>query len=362
MIYLDSASTTPISEEVLKEMIPYLTTKYGNPNSIHSLGIEARMAIDKAREQVASIINANPDQIIFTSGGSEANNLVLHGIRKVYPSIEIISSKMEHTSTIKALESDDNKMLVSYAEELEADYETSWATLLWKMYVNNEVGQVTDVYNIGRKYYGNDNYLFGTDCVQALGFERIDVKEMKCDFLTMSAHKIHGPKGVGALYIRDKGLIEPIINGGVNQEFGLRGGTENVAGIVGFGAACEIAMNNWNNNRKNILYFRKLFLENLDGIRYNLNCTDESKILSIEIPEIDAETFVLAMSSCGVAVSAGSACKNGESVANQSLLAYGLSENKIRSTVRFSFSETNEEDEIIKAAQITKQVINILRN
>lgn len=359
MIYLDSASTTPMTEPVIKAMMPYLTTQYGNPNSIHTLGIEARKAVDKAREQVAEIINAEPNQIVFTSGGSEANNLVLHGIRKVFPSIEIISSRMEHTSSIRALESVQNKSLVSFVEDLEDDYETHWATLLWKMYVNNEVGQVTNVYDIGEACYGNDNYLFGTDCVQALGFERIDVKEMMCDFLTMSAHKIHGPKGVGALYVRDKELIKPIINGGVNQEFGLRGGTENVAGIVGFGAACDIALKNREENRKRIIYLRELFLENLKDIRYNLNCKDESKILSIEFPNIDAETFVLALSSFDIAVSSGSACRNKESIVNQALLSYGLTENQARNTVRFSFSDINREDEVIEAAKRVKGIINM---
>lgn len=361
MIYLDSASTTPMHSEVVSEMIPYLTTQYGNPNSIHSLGIEARKAVDKAREQVAAAINAEPKQIVFTSGGSEANNMVIHGIKKAFPSVDYMSSRMEHTSTLKALEAEAkavNKSVVSFIEDVgEYDYDAAWGTLIWQMFVNNEVGKVNDVYNIGEKCIGNDNLLFGTDCVQAFGFERIDVKEMKCDFATVSAHKIHGPKGVGALFIRDEGLIEPIINGGINQEFGMRGGTENVAGIVGFGKACEIAESNREENRRKILYLRNLFLENLDGIDYKVNCNSESKILSVQFPKVDSETLVLLLAASEVAVSSGSACRNRESHVNSVLTTYGLSDKEARNTIRISFMDDNTEEEVIVASQVISKTI-----
>ena len=203
--------------------------------------------------------------------------------------------------------------------------------------------------------------LFGCDCVQALGFEEVDVKEMRCDFASMSSHKIHGPKGVGALYAKDLDSLHPLIGGGVNQEFGIRGGTENVAGIVGFGQACEIAMKNREENKSKILLLRNLFLEHIDGINYKLNCSDQSKILSIQLPGIDAETFVLVMSSLGVAISAGSACRNLEAEANGALIAYGLTETEARNTIRISFMETLTENDIINAAEKFKAATKILK-
>lgn len=362
MIYLDSAATTPVSNDVLDTMIPYLTTEYGNPNSVHQMGLIARRAIDKARQQVADAINANPKNIIFTSGGSEANNLVIQGLKKAHHYIKYFSNKMEHTSSMRALE-----FVHDYDSQVEFDneFDISQCTyfkqaLVWMMYVNNEVGKVNPVYKIGGECYGNNDLYFGTDCVQALGFERIDVEEMKCDFLTISAHKIHGPKGIGAVYVRDPELIEPLIYGGVSQEYGLRGGTENVAGIVGFGAACERITGNELENKARILWLRNLFLEKLDGLDYKLNCADESKILSIQFPGIDSETLVLALSSQGIAISSGSACRNKETEENSALIAYGLTNKAARNTVRISFMESNTEDEIIKAVNTIKQSVEFL--
>ena len=367
MIYLDSASTTPLSNEVLNEMMPYLTGEYGNPNSIHELGIKSRKAIEEARERVAEIINANPRQIVFTSGGSEGNNTIIHGIKKVFPDITYVSSKMEHTSTINALDAEfDTPKRVWFLDEPELKkgntlvgiYRIDTSPIfIWRMFVNNEVGQVNNVYNIGKEFNGHDNLFFGSDCVQALGFEKIDVNEMQCDFLTISSHKIHGPKGIGALYVRDKSLIEPLINGGVNQEFGMRGGTENVAGIVGFGKACELAGKNREENKSRILYLRNLFLEELDGVDYKVNCSDPSKILSLQFPGINAETLVLMLSANGIAVSAGSACRNREDEVNKALIAFGLTEIEARSTIRISLMESLGENDIIKSTGKLKSIL-----
>ena len=361
MIYLDSAATTPIRKEVLKEMIPFLTTKYGNPNSVYELGRDSRMAIDEARERVASSINANPRNIVFTSGGSEANNIVLRGFNRDVT----YKYANEHTSSNKAADAYGNLIVNLSADDwiasnLHQNNDSELLELVWYMYVNNETGKKNPVHEIGSICSGNPLSAFGTDCVQALGFEKIDVEEIKCDFMTLSSHKIHGPKGVGALYVRDRDLINPLILGGANQEFGLRGGTENVAGIVGFGKACEIATKNLDENRERILYLRNLFIRNLDGIRYIINCNDESKILSIQLPGIDSETFVVAMSTMGTAISSGSACKNGESKANEALIAMGLNHDQAMNTVRFSFMESLLEDEVINAAMQCKQVIKML--
>lgn len=366
MVYLDSASTTPLLDEVLQEMLPYLKDMYGNPNSIHTAGIEARKAIDQARERVAEAINAEPEQIIFTSGGSEANNLAIKGA-----DVECgVFSKMEHTSSVRAMNClpvalETVGSIRDFLTECLAVNRVGIPGIAWKMFVNNELGLVSPVYDIGELLRDKNNLLFGTDCVQALGFEHIDVREMKCDFLTISSHKIHGPKGVGALYVRDRALIkDPLISGGSNQEFGIRGGTENVHGIVGFGKACEIAAKNREQNRARILYLRDMFTDLLidHGVNFKVNCIDESKILSILLPGIDAETFVVLMSSMGVAISSGSACKNNESEPNSALIAYGLSPDEARSTVRISFMESLTEDDIIKAAEIFSSGAAILIN
>ena len=367
MIYLDSAATTPISDEVLSAMTPYLTTHYGNPNSVYPLGTEARKAISAARQQVADAIGAEPNQIIFTSGGSEANNLAIQGFCKSH-NAGIIFSKTEHTSSINASSIIHNTLYLEEhfddddqnCKELES-YKGADA-LVWRMYVNNEIGKVNNVCKIGGVCRSNDHLYFGTDCVQALGFERINIKEIGCDFATFSAHKIHGPKGVGALYVKDKNMIEPLIYGGISQEFGLRGGTENVAGIVGFGKACEIAEKNREYNRKKILYLRHLFLEMIDGMEYKLNCDDESKIISLTIPGVDAETFVVAMyASYGIAISSGSACRNNELIANEALIQYGLTVQNARETVRLSLSENLSDVDIQVVANSCKEIIKILK-
>lgn len=364
MVYLDSASTTPLSDEVLQEMLPYLKDMYGNPNSIHTAGIEARKAVDQARERVAEAINAEPEQIIFTSGGSEANNLAIKG-----SDVDCgIFSRMEHTSSVKAMGHlpvvlESNSSIKDFLTNCLSVNKAEIPGIAWKMFVNNELGIVSPVYDIGELLRDKNNLLFGTDCVQALGFEHIDVREMKCDFLTISSHKIHGPKGVGALYVRDRTLIkDSLISGGSNQEFGIRGGTENVPGIVGFGKACEIASGNREENRSRILYLREMFTELLidHGVNFKVNCIDESKILSVLLPGIDAETFVVLMSSMGVAISSGSACKNNESEPNSALIAYGLSPDEARSTVRISFMESLAEDDIIKAVEVFCTAIRIL--
>lgn len=370
IIYLDSAATTPMNEEVLNAMIPFMTTQYGNPNSIHTLGVEARKAIDKAREQVACAIGANPENIVFTSGGSEANNIVLKSVNR---DVTFMFDN-EHTSSINAADDyykryDGSICKLSgktFIDALSAgetkkhinDFE--YKCLAWYMYVNNETGKKNNVHKIGKLCAEYESTLFGTDCVQALGFEKINVNDIHCDFLTISSHKIHGPKGVGALYVRDKNTITPLISGGVNQEFGLRGGTENVAGIVGFGKACELALQNLDENRARILYLRNMFLENIDGINYRLNCQDESKILSIRFPGIDAQTLVIALASVGIAASAGSACRNKETTVNKALTTMGLTEEQARNTIRFSFMESLSENDVNVAANKCKQILSML--
>lgn len=253
MIYLDNAATTQIDKRVLDAMMPYLTTQYGNAGTLYKFGRSAGEAVKQARAQVAEFLNAKPEQILFTSGGSEANSLVFQGLKEYLKSIgktHILVSAIEHDSVLKAAHSlikdefyieylpahSDGKV---FAQSVE-DAITSKTGLVSVMYVNNETGAVNPIEEIGTICMKR-GILFHADCVQAAGCHPIDVEKIGCDFLSISSHKIHGPKGVGALFAKEKSMLAPIIFGGAEQEFGLRGGTENVAGIVGFGMACEIS-------------------------------------------------------------------------------------------------------------------------
>lgn len=377
MIYLDNAGTTKINQMVVAEMFPYITDLYGNPGSIHDLGLEARHAVEIARERVAKSINAEPEEIIFTSGGSEANSFMVRSAlaKLAYQGKhDAVSSKTEHESMIQALK--DNAFyleLLQYYYPVDCCQEiakrgASGCSLVSMMYVNNELGFVNPVYEIG-KMKDRYGFIFITDCVQALGGEYIDVKRMNCDMMSISSHKIHGPKGVGAVYIKKefKEYAAPVIYGGSNQEFGLRGGTENVPGIVGFGKACELI--NVEENKTTILSLRKAFLDSLKreflhkNLEFRVNFDEnESKIVSLTFKNVDAETLVLLLSARGVYISAGSACKSLEQTPNEVLLASGFTESDARSTVRISLSCYNTKEELEDAAKIIGECVSLLVN
>ena len=256
MIYLDNAASTQIYDEVLDSMLPYLKEQYGNPSSIHRYGRLARKAVEKARKQIASLINADPSEILITSGGTESNNTTLNGFAINNPSGQIITSLIEHDAILapckelseKGLHVDYlpvNKFGMVDSSDLQKCISPK-TSLVSIMFGNNEVGTIQPIAKIAKICHEN-NVPFHTDAVQAVGKLPIDVKELGIDLLSISSHKLHGPKGIGALYIK-KGIdIDPFIFGG-GQEHGLRSGTENVANIVGFGKACEIALNNLQNN------------------------------------------------------------------------------------------------------------------
>ena len=374
MIYLDNASTTGISPVVLEAMMPYLTTDYGNPGSVHGMGIEARKAVDKAREQVAKAINADPQEIIFTSGGSEANNLAVKFADEFWmdSGVRAVTSLTEHDSMKRAMKHyfPNTKMhqYLNPADVLQTlnndDFSEVMRTYVSSfMYVNNELGFVNPVYDICSAA-GRAGVLSIVDAVQALGHEKIDVREMHCFCMSLSSHKINGPKGVGALYVSRifggrNSFVEPLIYGGENQEFGLRGGTENVPGIVGFGAACEQI--NVDQSKTVIRELRKAFLETLDFDHVVNFDKHDSKIISLTVKDADAETLVLMLASKGVCISAGSACKSLEQKPNEVLLAAGLSEDEARHTVRVSMSHHNTVEEVREAAKIFNYCISIIR-
>lgn len=388
MIYLDNASTTRIDPRVLDAMMPYLTDEYGNAGTLYGLGRKSAEAIAKARQQVADLIGAKPEQMIFTSGGSEANNMVFSGVKDYLLSVgktHIVTTAIEHDSVLNAVKnlcktqdivgdlcikpefdveyvSPCNNGCVLYQSVIDCIDATTG--LVSVMHTNNETGlknqRIEDIGRICRE----KGVLFHTDCVQAAGCYELNVDEMCCDFMSLSSHKIHGAKGVGALYVRDKSVLSPIIFGGNSQEFGLRGGTENAAGIVGFGAACEILRLN---QKKDIKYIAELLHLLYDSIQKHLagygfehichvnggtGASEHSKAINMRFDNVDGETLLLMLDARGVCVSAGSACRSHESEPSHVLLAMGIGAEDARNSIRFSLSRMNSKEEIQEAAKI----------
>ena len=387
MIYLDNAATTEISPRVLNAMMPYLTKQYGNAGTLYNLGIESARAIANARYSVARLIGSKTNEIIFTSGGSESNSMVFNGVKNYLELLgkkHIVISKIEHDSVIKAAKNlikdgfhltylPVNSYGIVDTDELKQILETNNDVgLVSVMSMNNEIGSVNPVEYIG-KICKEKEVLFHTDCVQCLGSDVINTSSWNCDFLSLSSHKIHGPKGVGALYIREnvmKNILQPLIHGGASQEFGFRGGTENVAGIVGFGEACNVVFDNFTNNVTHVLNLKLMFYETLikgltdnkleDLISINGYIGNRSKVLNIRIRNIDGETMVLLLDSLGICVSAGSACRSHESSPSHVLTGIGLSDDEARDSIRISFSAYNTEEEVITAANEIVNCIMVL--
>lgn len=393
MIYLDNAATTRIHPEVLSAMMPYLKEEYGNAGAIYKLGRQAANAVAEARQQVARLIGCEPNQIIFTSGGSEANNLVFIGLRPYLLAnrkTHIITSAVEHDSVLKAVKSICNPLCCNAKNVIKSDFDatflgvnsngevlvddlletlTEQTGLVSVMYVNNETGAVNPICEIG-ELCRNKNILFHTDCVQAVGFQDINVKDIGCDFLSISSHKVNAPKGVGALYVRDTSMLTPLIYGGAAQEFGFRGGTENVAGIVGFGKACEILARDLKTYREKVndlrIIFEKALKENLSGfgLQNTLHINSESeysKILNLRFDNIDGQTLLLMLDAREVYVSSGSACRSHETKSSHVLLAMGMSEDEARESIRISFSHMTEMSEVLQAAKVIAQCVAILK-
>lgn len=374
MIYLDNAATTKIDTRILKSMRPYLKSQYGNPGGLYSLGAISRAAIRKARVQAANLIGANFDNIIFTSGGSEANALAICGLQNYLKSIHkthILVSPTEHDSVLKATEylsqcgfTVEKLKIPANATNIRSFVKQqvhSNTGLVIFMATNNETG-ISHYLEDMCRWCNQKGILTHVDAVQFVGWNKVDVESLGCSSMSWSSHKIHGPKGVGALYAREPKTLQPLIFGGAKQEFGLRGGTENVAGIVGFGEACEILKANVHQYRKQISRVKKEFLDMFESVCPEVNYYFNdvyaptyhlaSPILSVRFDGIDAETLVLDLANKGVCVSAGSACRSYNAEPSHVLTAMGLSEQEARSTIRVSFSHLNTVREARKAAQI----------
>ena len=375
-VYLDNASTTYVSSEVLNEMIPCFNAIYGNAGSLHKFCRDAVAIVYKARDRVKEGINAQKStEIYFTSGGTEANNMAILGVAHAYANKgkHIITSQIEHHSILNAckeLEREgyevtylpvDKTGLVSLPDLLHAIRKDT--TLISIMSVNNEVGTIQNIKSIAKIAHDYD-IIFHTDAVQAVGQIKIDVQDMEIDLLSLSGHKIHGPKGVGALYVRNGIKIEPITFGG-NQERGKRSGTENVPGIAGLGKAVENATKNYLITNKKLKTIRDYFLdklaENVEYYQINGHLQQKSnEILNISFYGIEGESLLMLLDLAGICVSTGSACTSKVAEPSHVLKAMKIPDDIIQSSVRFSFGTNISKADIdYVIAELSKAVAKL---
>lgn len=376
-IYADNAATTALSLEVLQDMMPYLTTVYGNPSSMYSIGSEAQKAVELARVDVAEAINALPREIFFTSGGSESDNWAIKGVARALKAKgknHIITSAFEHHAvlhTCDALKKEGFEITLLDVhsdglvrpEELEAAIKDTTA-LVSIMYANNEIGTIQPIEELGA-VCRRHGVLFHTDAVQAMGNVPIDVKKQNIDLLSMTAHKLHGPKGCGALYIRQGVRPQILIDGGA-QERGMRAGTENVAGIVGLASAVKRAKATMEQRTERLTGLRNKLIDSLSKIeRSRLNGDREKRLpgnINMCFEGIEGEALLLRLDLMGICASSGSACTSGSLDPSHVLLAIGLPHEIAHGSLRLSFSDETTEEDIDYIAKCVPQVVNTLRS
>lgn len=375
--YFDHAATTPVREEVIKEIIPYFGVEYGNPSSIYTLGRRNRKVIDESREKVAKAINGKSSEIYFTSCGSESDNLALKGIMSANKEKgkHVITTKIEHPAilnTCKWLEKNgydvtylnvDNNGKVNLSElkdSIRLD-----TVLISIMFANNEIGTIQPIKEIGQIAKSN-GIIFHTDAVQAIGNVKIDVQDLNIDALSMSGHKIYAPKGIGALYIRNEIKFEKIQHGG-HQESNKRAGTENVAGIVGLGKAIELIYNNFESYNAKLINLRDYYIDeiekNFENIHLNGDRIDRLPgNANISFKGIDAGELLLKLDSYGICASAGSACTSGSLEPSHVLLAIGLKEDYAQGALRVSFGKDNNKEDVKYLIDCIRQSIKKLKD
>ena len=379
-IYLDNAATTKVDDEVIEAMLPYYRTYFGNAASLHTYGKEALDGMDKAREQVATLIGADPNEIVFTAGGTESDNLALKGIAflkkkqgmtKGGP--HIITSVIEHPGVLQACRFlEDFGFQVKYlsvdsvgmVDVAELDSAISKGTFLISiMHANNEIGTLQPIGEIGKIAHEHD-VLFHTDAVQSVGKEHIAVHNMDIDMLSLSGHKMYGPKGVGALYVRRGVSLEPLLHGGGHQE-GLRSGTENIPGIVGLGKACDLARTRMSVDVPCLKKYRDDLIRGVGGIECSyLNGHPRKRLVNnahFRFRGIEGESLLMRLNEMGIAVSTASACSSKKLKPSHVLLAIGLSEMEAYGSVRFSVGRNNSEDDIRYTLDVLPPIIDELR-
>lgn len=375
-VYMDNAATTPVSPAVLKKMLPYFSECYGNANSIHSTGLDARKALNAARKKVAAALNCNPEEVYFTSGGSESDNWALKGVafanRK--KGNHIITSAIEHHAILHTCEwLEKQGFEITYvpvdADGLvnPADVEaaiTDKTILISIMAANNEIGTIEPIEEIAKIAHAH-HVLFHTDAVQAIGAIPVDVRAIGCDLLSLSGHKFHGPKGVGALYIKQGTRIDNLIHGGA-QERGRRASTENVAGIVGMAEAIELATANIPEKAARISALRDQLIDGLTALPYvRLNGHRTKRLpgnVNVSVRFIEGESLLLRLDLAGVAASSGSACTSGSLDPSHVLLAIGLPHEIAHGSLRLSLSDTTTQEEVDYVLSVLPGIIEYLRD
>ncbi|HEX8546580.1 MAG TPA: cysteine desulfurase family protein [Cytophagaceae bacterium] len=372
-IYLDNAATTPLDPEVLDAMMPYLAKHYGNPSSIHSLGRETRAAIEKSRKTIAQLLNTSPSEIFFTSGGTEADNTAIQCGIKCFNLKHAISSPIEHHAVLHTLEALQKKQTIDLSfvplnskglfnlSELESLLQKNPQSFVSLMHGNNELGNLNDLEAIGElceRYQA----IFHSDTVQTIAHYKHDQQQLKVDFIVGSAHKFHGPKGVGFLYVNNKRRIDPLLHGGA-QERNMRGGTENVYAIVGMAKAMEIAYSKMDIHRSHIMKLKYKMIEllkaKIPGVVFNGNSENVSDtlytVLNVGLPPSDDNDMLLFnLDIRKVMASGGSACSSGTDIGSHVLNF--LKADSTRGHVRFSFSKYNTEEEVEKVVEVLQQI------
>ena len=374
MIYLDNAASTQIHNDVLDSMLPYLKEQYGNPSSIHRHGRLSKKAIEKSRKQIASLINADPSEILITSGGTESNNTALVGVTMKNPNGHIITSSIEHDAILEPCKKlTKTGFVVDYLPvdsfgvvDLSnlKNHISENTNLVSIMFGNNEIGTIQPISQIA-KICHDHKVLFHTDAIQAVGKIPIDVKKLGVDLLSISSHKLYGPKGVGALFIKNGIDIDPIILGG-GQEHGLRSGTENVANIVGFGKACEIAKNNLQDNISHVKYLRDFLIHSIlnEIPKVTLNGHPEFRLPNnahFTFLGVNGEDLIIKLDEYGIAASTGSACSVNTQKASHVLESLNFSYEQITGSLRLTIGIFNNQKEIEQAVDILKKTVHELR-
>ncbi|MCX6174197.1 MAG: cysteine desulfurase family protein [Ignavibacteriales bacterium] len=378
-VYFDNAATTPLHPKVFEKMRPFLMENFGNASSIHSFGRKARVAIEESREVIADFINANPSEIYFTSGGTEANNFVVFGIARSELAESgrnhLITSEAEHHSVYDSfLELSENGFTVNFlnigkdsliCNELLLQNINPNSSLISLMHINNETGAVAPIEHFS-SLLKQKNVFFHADSVQSFGKYKIDVKLSGIDSITASAHKINGPKGIGFAYVKSGTPLSPILFGG-SQERNRRGGTENVAGIIGFAEAVRIASNSMQKNKNDVTELKQRFITGIhsidrQGIIINGGINTSPYILSITLKsdyyKNDPEAMLMFLDINGVAVSNGAACTSGTLKPSHVILSTGYSVEDAKGTIRFSFGWQNTNEEVDYSLEVINQLTN----